>query len=114
MDNIREFMEDDGKAFVYQRFIAPTSGSVRFAKARDRSVTGSINELVKSAKFWLEQDELSPYDIGFRLDDMRLSALASNKKGSCGKPEKAFKALADGVPSTNLYNRNAQEPWNQP
>ena len=48
---LREFMENDGQSFVYQRLIAPTSGSVRFAKALDRSVTGSINELMKFATF---------------------------------------------------------------
>ena len=93
LDNIREFMEDDGQAFVYQRFLAPASERVRFAKATDRSVTGSVNELVKFAKFWLEQDELSPYRIGFRLNDMPLSALALGNEKSYGKPNDAFRSL---------------------
>lgn len=90
---LSEFMEDDGQSFVYQRFIAPTSGNIRFAKALDRSVTGSINELVKFAKFWLEDGEISPHDIGFKLNDVLLSALASSKKDGYGKPKSTFKAL---------------------
>ena len=39
VSNLREFMEADGQAFIYQRFVAPSSGSVQFAKALDRSVT---------------------------------------------------------------------------
>ena len=35
MSNIREFMEYDGQTFAYQKFIAPASGSVTFAKARN-------------------------------------------------------------------------------
>ena len=94
---IREFTEDDGQAFVYQRFIAPASGSVRFGKALDRSVTGSTNELVKFATFWLEEGEVSPHELGFKLNDVLLSALAPSKKDSYGKPREAFKALADGL-----------------
>src|SRR5262245_28202081 len=45
LSNLREFMEADGQAFVYHRFIAPATASVRIAKALDRSVTGSMNEL---------------------------------------------------------------------
>lgn len=94
---IREFMEDDGQTFIYQRFVAPASGSVRFGKALDRSVTGSINEMVKSAKIWLEEGEVSPHEVGFKLNDVLLSALAPNEKDSYGKPREAFKALADGL-----------------
>jgi len=97
LSSLREFMEADGQAFVYQRFIAPTGRSVRFAKALNRSVTGSMNELVKFAKFLLEEGELAPFDIGFKLNDFLLSALAPSKKDGYGKPNEAFKALADGL-----------------
>ena len=49
LTNIREFMAYDGQEFVYRRFIAPASGTVRFGKALDRSVTGSMNELIAEA-----------------------------------------------------------------
>lgn len=94
---IREFMEGDGQSFVYERFIAPASGSVRFAKALDRSVTGSLNELVKFAKYWLETGEVSPYEVGFRLNDTLLSAIAPSKKDRYGKPNEAFKALGESL-----------------
>ena len=93
---LREFMEDDGQSFVYQRLIAPTAASVKFAKALDRSTVGSINELVKFATFYLEDGETSPYQVGFKLNDVLLSALAPSKKDGYGKPKEAFKALADG------------------
>jgi hypothetical protein len=93
LSNLREFMEADGLAFVYQRFVAPASGSVRFAKALNRSVTGSLNELVKFAKPWLAEGELSPHDVGFKLNDILLSALARNKTDFYWKPREAFKSL---------------------
>jgi hypothetical protein len=93
LSTIREFMEDDGQSFIYQRFIAPASGSVRFVKALDRSVTGSINELLKFAKVWLEEGGISPHDVGFKLNDVLLSALARSKSDFYGKPREAFKSL---------------------
>jgi hypothetical protein len=92
LNALREFMEDDGQSFVYQRLIAPASGSVRFAKTLDRSVTGSINELVKFATYYLE-NEMSPHDLGFKLNDVPMSALGSSKSEGYGKPREAFTAL---------------------
>ena len=94
---IREFMEHDRQTFIYQRFVAPASGGVRFCKALDRSTTGSINELVRFAKVWLEEGKLSPLDGGFKLNDVLLSALAPNGQARYGKPKEAFKALANGL-----------------
>lgn len=42
---------------------------------------------------------IAPHDVGFRLNDVLLSALARNKAASYGKPNEAFKALADGLRS---------------
>ena len=94
---LEEFMEDDGQSFIYQRLIAPTSASVKFAKALDRSVTGSINELVKFATCYLESGEMAPHEVGFELNDVLLSALGSGKSAPYGKPKDAFKALGNGL-----------------
>ena len=72
---IREFMVDDGQEFIFRRFIAPAAGTVRFASALNRSVTGSMNDLVDEAKMRLTEDELSPFDVGFKLNDMPMSYL---------------------------------------
>ena len=93
LGNIREFMEDDGQEFAYRRFIAPASGTIRFGKALNRSVTGSMNDLIKFAKMWLTEGGLSPHDTGFKLNDMPMSALG--KPRGYQKPREAFKLLAD-------------------
>ncbi len=98
LDNMREGLEADGQLSVYERFIAPSSGLVRFAKASDRAVTGSMNELVASAKALLAMDELSSFDLGPMLNDILLSSIA--KEGEkYGKPREAFEALADNMGS---------------
>jgi len=88
LSGIREFMEDDGQAFAYHRFIAPASGTVQFAKAWNRSVTGSMNDLVFGAKLHLA-DDMSPHEVGFRLNETPLSALDYRN------PREAFKGLAN-------------------
>lgn len=90
---LRDFMEADGLAFAYDRFIAPRTGSIRFASAYSRSVTGSMNELIACAKVLLADEETSPFDLGFRLNDFLLSALASDQSRDYGKPRDAFQAL---------------------
>jgi hypothetical protein len=100
LSTIREFMQDDGQQFVYRKFIAPASGTVHFAKALNRSVTGSMNDLINHATFWLAEEDLSSHDLGFRLNDTLLSALATDKSRGYGKPNEAFRLLADGRESS--------------
>src|SRR5205807_305417 len=49
LSSIREFMEAQGQEPTFRRFITPASAEVRFARALDRSVTGSMNELIRHA-----------------------------------------------------------------
>lgn len=95
LSTIREFMEDDGQSFVYQRFIIPATGTVRFGKALNRSVTGSMNELVGAAQMYLDEGDMSPHDVGFKLNDILLSALATEESPGYGNPNEAFKRLAE-------------------
>jgi hypothetical protein len=96
LGGIREVMEADGQGVAYRRLIVPATASVRFAKALGRSVTGSMNDLIKHATYWLAGGDRSPFDVSFRLNDIPMSALAGG--GSAyGKPREAFRALAGGV-----------------
>ncbi len=84
---IREFMVDDGQEFIYRRFIAPATGTVRFSKALNRSVTGSMNDLIQSARLWLIERDLSPFDTSCKLNETPMSAL------NYRNPREAFKSI---------------------
>jgi len=88
MSNLREFMEADGQAFAFLKFIAPNCGTVSFAKALNRSVTGSMNDMIFHAKIWLIEGGLSPFDVGFKLNEIPMSPLGY------ANPREAFKSLA--------------------
>lgn len=87
LTSIREFMEDDGQQLAYRKFIKPEGETVSFSKALNRSVTGSMNDLVYHAKMWLIERELSPHDTGFTLNNIPMSAM------SYKNPREAFKSL---------------------
>lgn len=97
LSTIREFTADDGQSFVYQKFIAPSSETVSFAKTLNRKVTGSMNELVMAATHSLESGEVAPHDVGFYLNDFLLSAIATKEDRGYGKPKDTFKLLAGSL-----------------
>jgi hypothetical protein len=87
LSSIREFMVADGQEFIFRKFIAPAAGTVRFAPTLNRSVTGSMNDLVDEAQMRLTEDELSPFDTSFKLNEVPLSYLGYKV------PRDAFKNL---------------------
>ena len=94
LSSIREFMDADGQEGVYERLVAPVTGSVQFAKALNRSVTGSMNDMTKHAAFWLAEGDVSPVEIGSRLKGIPMSAL-KHDGSTHGFPRDAFKAMVD-------------------
>ena len=90
LSSMREFMVADGQEFIYRRFVAPAAGTVRFASALSRSVTGSMNDLIDEAQMRLTEYDLSPFDTSFNLNEMPMSYLDYKN------PRDAFKALGSG------------------
>jgi hypothetical protein len=69
LSSIRGFMEADRQGAAYERFLAPASGSVQFAKALNRTVTASMNDMTKHAAYRLAEGDVSPFEIGSRLNN---------------------------------------------
>jgi hypothetical protein len=99
LGQLREVMEDDGLGDVYERHVAPAAGLIRFAGASGRGVTGSMNELILNAKFLLAGGELSPFDLGHRLNDVLLSAIAGGGSDGYTTPRAALRAMVEGCES---------------
>jgi hypothetical protein len=70
-----EFIRDCGHAFLFERLIAPSTARVAFSKPLNRSVTGSMNELVLQARFLIIEQKMSPYDTSFQLNNVPMSYL---------------------------------------
>jgi hypothetical protein len=76
-------------------FIAPASGTDSFAKALNRSVIGSMNDLVQTAQ-WVLADDMSPFDVGFQLNRMPMSVLTYRN------PREAFLSFGNGTRATGV------------
>ncbi len=98
LGSIREFMDADRQAGVYERLIAPVSGSVRFAKALNRSITGSINDMTRHAAYWLAAGDTSLFDIGTRLKGIPMSAL-KHADSPYGFPRDVFAEMVSNARS---------------
>ena len=92
---IRDFTADDANQWAYRKFIAPECETVHFSKALNRSVTSSMNQLVECAQILLIEDQMSPHEVGFKLNDFLLSAIAEKKSDGYGRPEDAFERMIE-------------------
>lgn len=95
MGVIRAMLEGAGHGTLVGHREEPAIGRVRFAKALNRSVTGSMNELVAYATMLLAGGGLSVQEIGVRLNDLLLSALAGGAD-KYGTPRDVFAELVAG------------------
>jgi hypothetical protein len=86
-DTLRNTLQDLGADLIYQRTIAPDTGSIRLAKAQDRRIIGSMNEQVFFAKTILYEEEISPFDLSFKVNEFILSAI------KYATPKEAFWAM---------------------
>jgi len=68
-------MAHDGYHFLRGRAFLPETGTILFAKALNRSVIGSMNDLVYNAQVLLTENEISPFDVSFELNKMPMSYL---------------------------------------
>lgn len=93
---IRDVMVDDGLGFIYLQLVAPSAASVIFSKSLNRSVTGSMSDLINCAKVWLAEEELSPYDASFKLNEMPMSAI------KYANPKETLMKLSAGTPKSAL------------
>ena len=78
LSTIREFMEDDALESIFRDKIAPASATIHFAKALKRSVTGSMNDLIKHAGIALTEQVMSPHQKSGSIKRQRNRGLRSH------------------------------------
>jgi hypothetical protein len=94
---IRECLKEQGHESVYESLIVPASGMVRFGKALNRSLTGSMNDLVQQATFFLSKADLSLFEVGFKINETPMSALPSRSGDKYGTPREVLERLAEAA-----------------
>lgn len=79
VESLQELIKFDGLELIYNRFNTAACGEIQFSKALNRSVTGSMNDLVFHAKFWLTEGCVSLNEVAWRLNDIPFSSLQYRK-----------------------------------
>ena len=72
---LRDNLSSAGFAFPFQRFIEPELMRVTFCKNANRSVTGSMNDLIYQAKCHIIEGNASPADLSILLNRIPMGAL---------------------------------------
>ncbi len=85
---LRGFLQIEGYEYVYRKLVEPGLDKVLFSKALNRSVTGSINDLVFGAKFFMTGNEMPLFEVSVLLNETPMSYLDYN-------PREAFRSLTD-------------------
>ncbi len=85
---MREFMSDDRNEDLFREFVMPHAGMALFSKSLDRSVLGSMNELVYLAK-WHLADGLSLAGASRQVNHTPMSPLRYRN------PREAFRSLKE-------------------
>ena len=88
-----DVMNADRFATVLERVIAPAAHTTALAKRQNRSVIGSMNDLVYQAKFCLSDQELSPYRLSSLLNNVLMSYIDYQP------PREAFQRMLQGYPT---------------
>jgi hypothetical protein len=98
MDAMTAFLRADGNAFIFKRFIAPEAGAAVFSKTLNRSVTGSMNDLVFQTKVDLIHFGYSLHEISSRLNETPMSYLGY------GHPREVFMTMMMHAESRNTFH----------
>ena len=88
---LRECLEDDGLHTLGEQILALDRHSVQFSKSLNRRVTGSMNDLIRHAKFQIADRLRYPREAAALLNTIPFSALGHRK------PREALAAAADLV-----------------
>jgi len=100
---MRDIMTDNGCEFIFRRLIAPHTTRLSLAKATNRHVIGSMNELIFEAKLYLTERQMSPFETSRQINETLMSYLGYNS------PKEAFRQLKAGEENTPGNNMECEQ-----
>jgi hypothetical protein len=104
MDMIRDVMEEDGFRLIYEKWVSPQTDRFFLCKSSDRSVTGSMNDLVFQARLSFKNGNSSPYCVSFRLNNFSMPYLIHLN------PREAFRRM---IPEYNASDNIIYYPFDR-
>jgi hypothetical protein len=87
ISTIRDGLKSAGLIGRYEKYIGPSVGAVVFTKTNSRVVLGSMNDLIHSAKWLIENRDHSPFSVSMEINQMPMKAIKYDS------PLESFKKL---------------------
>lgn len=117
LEKLRDFMVFDGKENLFATRIAPLAcDDVVFSKNINRSITGSMNDLIWLATCHLEEDDCSPLETSQRINESPMSRLQavypSGRTSNYGSPDRAIAQMELQQPIAP--NQSGKSPKKRP
>jgi hypothetical protein len=76
LDSTREYLSEIGKKFIFERIIGPRTGQFIYAKTANKSILGSMNDMVSMSKFMLPTRDMSPFDLSQMINETPFKAIS--------------------------------------
>ncbi|MFC1559246.1 DUF6933 domain-containing protein [Gemmatimonadota bacterium] len=73
MKELLSYLRYDDKETIFTEYIAPYFQGILYSKALNRSVVGSVNDLVFNAKYCIEEQDMSLQETADFINDMPMS-----------------------------------------
>jgi hypothetical protein len=78
---LEDYLRATERGGIFKQMIAPAIGECSFARCRDRSIVGSMNDLVFQARWLIEPADLHPFDVFDHLNSAPMGALGMDNPG---------------------------------
>jgi hypothetical protein len=75
LSEIRLVLKSEAMGPLYDRHVVSAVEQTRFARPLNRSVSGSMNNLIQHAKFWLTEYDAPLFEVAFRLNGIPMASV---------------------------------------
>jgi hypothetical protein len=79
--SLRELLINNDCEYFYKRFIEPNIYQITLSNTNDRSIIGSMNDLIINAKVALDYHKLSPYDASKYINEAPMGLINMSSPG---------------------------------
>ena len=85
--SLESLLKENDCSFIFHRLISPHISRATLSNAVNRSVLGSMNDLIFNAKYALEEELLSPHAASKSINEMPMKYLGGES------PDRSIKAI---------------------
>lgn len=75
LNSTKDYLSDIGNDFVFKNFIAKNAGEFIYSKTQNKSILGSMNDMVSMSKYMIPLKDMSPWEISEVLNKTPFKAI---------------------------------------